>query len=295
MNGIKSVIALGMFDGVHLGHRALLKCAVQFAKEQGAKSAVFTFSNHPLELFQRDVRYLSTNEQRRSLFFEQGIENIEMIPFSEQIANLQPSEFVTLLKSKYDIAALIVGFNYSFGKMGAGNCQSLSALAREYGFEVKVIDPVKYEGESVSSSRIRTSLQNGEVAKAANMLCRYYSIGGVIVPNRHIGRKLGFPTANIEGKNMAIPRDGVYASYATIDGSRFCAVTNIGTNPTVNGTRRTIETHLIDAEGDYYGKRLEIEFVEYLRAECIFASAEALAEQIQRDIKKAKNLLKNQK
>lgn len=295
MDRIRSTIALGMFDGVHLGHRALLDCTRKIAAETGSLGTVFTFSSHPMEYFNKGVYYLSTNENRRRLFLSMGMDRVDMVPFDGSVADLSPQEFIGLLLKKHDIDTLVVGFNYSFGKGGLGDSAALVKLGEGMGFSVKVVPPVMYEGEAVSSSRIRSCIRLGSVEEAANMLGRNYSIGGTVVSNRHIGRRLGFPTANIEADGMVMPKDGVYASWAIIEGTAYPAVTNVGMNPTVEGTKRTIETHLIDTELELYGKAMEVEFVGFIRDEQRFTCIQELSQRIGIDVKTAKKLLETQK
>ncbi|MDD3401571.1 MAG: bifunctional riboflavin kinase/FAD synthetase [Eubacteriales bacterium] len=295
MSEAKFVIALGMFDGVHIGHRALLSRAKEIALEHGATCTVFTFSNHPLELFDAEVRYLCTNEQRRELFLELGMDRVDMIPFESTIAELSAEGFVELLQQRYLIDTLVVGFNYSFSKGGRGNPAALERLGNEYGFAVEVIPPVMVDDIPVSSTRIRELLKEGNVIEAERLLKREYSLRGAVVPNKQLGRRIGFPTANILEGNMAIPKDGVYATRAILDGIEIDAVTNVGTNPTVHGDKRTIETHLIDTDAELYGREIEIRFAGYLRGEKTFNNTEELSKQITEDIINAKKVLKRRK
>jgi len=280
-----AVVALGMFDGVHLGHRALITRLLEEAKRLRAVPAVFTFSNHPLEVLGGNVRMLSSIRERNMLLRSLGAQELESVLFSREIAALSPEQFVDLLMEKWDVRGLVVGYNYTCGDRGAGTPETLREIGQRRGFSVSVVDPVLFEGEPVSSTRIREAVERGDVSLAERLLKRRYTLSGTVVQNKRIGRRIGFPTANIEAiHQLAIPADGVYASYAYVGGGVYRAVTNIGTNPTLNGEKLTIETHLIGFDSDIYGQQLAIAFRKRLRGELVFASLDELKEQIRLDI-----------
>ncbi len=280
-----AVVALGMFDGVHLGHRALITRLLEEAKRLRAVPAVFTFSNHPLEVLGGNVRMLSSIRERNMLLRSLGAQELESVLFSREIAALSPEQFVDLLMEKWDVRGLVVGYNYTCGDRGAGTPETLREIGQRRGFSVSVVDPVLFEGEPVSSTRIREAVERGDVSLAERLLKRRYTLSGTVVQNKRIGRRIGFPTANIEANHkLAIPADGVYASYAYVGGGVYRAVTNIGTNPTLNGEKLTIETHLIGFDSDIYGQQLAIAFRKRLRGELVFASLDELKEQIRLDI-----------
>lgn len=280
-----AVVALGMFDGVHLGHRALIIRLLEEAKRLRAVPAVFTFSNHPLEVLGGNVRMLSSIRERNMLLRSLGTQELESVPFSREIAALSPEQFVDLLMEKWDVRGLVVGYNYTCGDRGAGTPETLREIGQRRGFSVSVVEPVLFEGEPVSSTRIREAVERGDVSLAERLLKRRYTLSGTVVQNKRIGRRIGFPTANIEANpKLAIPADGVYASYAYVGGGVYRAVTNIGTNPTLNGEKLTIETHLIGFDSDIYGQQLAIAFRKRLRGELVFASLDELKEQIRLDI-----------
>lgn len=285
------VAALGMFDGVHLGHRALLKSAENESKKRQAKPVVFTFSNHPMEVLGGGVRLLSSIPERDRILCALGAREVASVPFTPELAALSTECFVDLLAERWAIQALVVGYNYTCGARGLGTPETLTRIGRQRGFSVEVVPPVLYLGAPVSSSRVREAIERGEVEQAERMLNRRYTLSGTVVENRRIGRRIGFPTANIEvERNRALPKDGVYATIAYVDGTYRRAVTNIGTNPTVRGERLTIETHLIGFDADIYGKHLTIAFRRFLRDELVFSSLEALKEQIRRDVLQAEQL-----
>ncbi len=285
---IPAVVALGMFDGVHLGHRALMARLTDEAKRLRAVPAVFTFSNHPLDVLGGNVSMLSGVRERNQMLLALGAEQVESVPFTRELAALSTEEFVDLLAEHWEIRALVVGYNYSCGARGAGTPETLKEIGSRRGFSVIVVSPVLYEGEPVSSTRIREALERGDVELARKLLRRRYTLCGKVVQNKRIGRRIGFPTANIDPElKRVIPAEGVYATYAFLRGSAFRAATNIGSNPTVHGEKLSIETHLIDFDADIYGETLTVAFRKRLRDEETFESVDAMREQIRADVAQA--------
>ena len=283
-----AVVALGMFDGVHLGHRALIGQTVAEAKRLGAKPVVFTFSNHPMEVLGGGVRLLSAIPERDDLLRALGAEEVHSVAFTRELAALDVKQFVDLLLERWDVRALVVGYNYTCGARGAGTPETLAEIGKTLGFSVLVVPPVLLEGAPVSSTRVREALEQGDVELAQRMLKRRYTLAGTVIENRRIGRRIGFPTANIAPEeNRVIPKDGVYATIACVNGADYCAVTNIGTNPTVHGDHLTIETHMIDFDQNIYGEKLTVAFRRYLRGELMFSNLDELKEQIRQDIDQA--------
>jgi len=286
-----AVVALGMFDGVHLGHRALMTRLLEEAKRLRAIPVVYTFSNHPLEVLGGSVRLLSGMRERNMMLRSLGAQEVESVPFTREMAHLSAEQFVDLLAEKWNVRGLVVGYNYTCGDRGTGTPETLHEIGNARGFSVSVVDPVLYEGELVSSTRIRQAVERGDVSLAEQLLKRRYTLTGTVVQNKRIGRRIGFPTANIEqDPKRAIPADGVYATFAFVGGAGYRAVTNIGSNPTVQGDKLTIETHLIDFNADIYGQQLTIAFRKRLRGEAKFDSLEALKEQIRLDVEAASAL-----
>lgn len=283
-----AVVALGMFDGVHLGHRALLKRAVYEADKLLAKPVVFTFSSHPMDVLGGGVRLLSSIAERDRILCSLGAREVASVPFTRELAAMRTERFVELLAERWDVKALVVGYNYTCGANGLGTPETLATIGLQRGFSVSIVSPVLFMGSPVSSSRVREAIERGEMEQAERMLNRRYTLKGVVVENKRIGRRIGFPTANIEAQGTRVlPKDGVYATFACVDGAYYRAVTNIGTNPTVSGNRLTIETHMIGFGEDIYGKQLTVAFRRYLRGELKFSSLEALKEQIRLDIAQA--------
>jgi len=287
----RTVIALGMFDGMHLGHRALIGRAAEIARREGLQSMVYTFENHPGGLFGAGVPLLSTPAERRKAIGDMGIDRVEFAVFDRAMAEMPPEDFAAMLAEQYRPHTLVAGFNYTFGHKAAGTVADLRAFGARYGFAVHREEPVMDEGQPVSSTRIRAMLLDGDAEGAARLLGRPYGFTGTVIRCRHIGTSLGFPTANLappEGK--LLPRSGVYVSRAVTAEGAFPAVTNLGDNPTVAGREITIETHILDYRGDLYEKTLTVEFLVYLRPERKFPSREALAKQIGKDVAESRRL-----
>ncbi|NLB73701.1 MAG: bifunctional riboflavin kinase/FAD synthetase [Firmicutes bacterium] len=291
----KSVVALGTFDGVHLGHREILRRCVSLAKQENVPSVVFTFHEHPLEVIRPQFapELLTDLEDRLTLFEEAGIENTVIARFDDETARATPEEFareilVDSLRAKW----VVVGFNYTFGWKAEGNARSLKDLGEMHGFDVHVSKPVAVDGTIVSSTRIRTALAKGDVETACEMLGRPFSIKGKIVKGDSRGKTLGYPTVNLDvPREIALPQRGVYAACVCLEGRMFGAVTNVGTRPTFHGKGTTVETHIIGFEGDLYGETLRVLFAKRLRDEMKFASGDALAYQISQDVERAKTVL----
>ncbi len=280
-----AVVALGMFDGVHTGHRALLKKTVDTAYAMHAVPAVYTFSNHPMDVLGDGVRLLSEMRERNAMIRLLGIEELVSEPFTAEVASLSTEAYIDALCERWDVRELIVGYNYTCGAMGAGTPETLEEIGKSRGFGVSVVQPVMYESAPVSSTRIRMAVERGEMELAAAMLGRKYAFSGRVVKNKRIGRRIGFPTANIEADpTRVMPPDGVYATSAYVEGTAYRAVTNIGNNPTVNGDKRTIETHIIDFDADIYGRELTVSFRFMIRGEITFNGVEELKEQIAKDV-----------
>lgn len=284
-----AVVALGMFDGVHIGHRALLARAREIARARGAMCVADTFSNHPAEVLGRTMRMLSGAAERARLLAGAGADEVRMREFTRALADQPPEAFVLAELDAWNVKDFVVGYNYSFGRGASGTPETLISLGARYGFGVEIVPPVLHGDEPVSSSRIRACIERGEVREAAAMLGdppRPYRLAGTVVANKRIGRRIGFPTANILPEEARVlPKDGVYGALVTAAGGRYYAVTNVGTNPTVHGERRGIESHLLDFSGDLYGRELAVEFLYRIRDEIVFPDVDALKAQIAADEK----------
>ena len=286
----RSVLALGMFDGVHVGHQALLSQAAAVARALHAQTVAFTFTDAPWKLLHLPVTSLSTPGQRTRWLRDAGADRVDMVDFTQAFADLSPEGFLDFLQARYHIAALAAGFNYTFGKYGAGTAETLKELGEQHGFRVLIAEPVLVDGEPVSSTRVRALVSEGQMEAARRLLGRPYALIGPVVSNRHLGQTLGYPTANVETGEQLLPPDGVYATEAQVGDATYPAVTNVGRNPTVAGRRRTVETYLLDEDLALYGAELTVSFLARLREERTFPSLAALSEQIGRDVAAAKKV-----
>ena len=294
-----TVIALGTFDGLHLGHTDVINTARDYAERSGLKLAVFTFSNHPLALIRPDlvpVRIISA-EEKIKLLESFGVDYLINIPFTEDFAALSPDEFLERLAC-FNYRCLVVGENFTYGFLGSGKTETLERSGRKNGFDVIVRPLVKMNGNVVSSTGIRNLIQAGHIEYANRMLGRAYAITGKIVHGEQRGRKLGFPTANIEllHGEMAVPAPGVYAVTVSIEGSIYEGMGNIGNNPTFNDVEHArLEVNLFNCSGDLYGKTMSVQFHKYIRAEKKFSGVEELCRQIEEDKKAIKTYFLNKK
>ncbi len=293
-NARRCVVAIGTFDGVHLGHQKLIARAVSLAREAGVLSVVFTFSNHPLSVLVPEHRppALSSREERRLVFEELGVDLVVEAKFTEEMAALSAEDFLTRLVERLAPQAVVVGENFSFGAEGRGTPDFLFEQGQILGFHVEKLPLFSHAGETVSSTRIRSLLSEGDVRLAGELLGRLFAISGVVIHGDERGRKLGFPTANLlPPKGEACPANGAYAVCVVLEGGEeYIGVANVGDNPTFGGGEQRIETHLLDFSGDLYGQRIVVRFVERLRAEKRFPSPEALVEQIRKDEQTARKI-----
>lgn len=281
------VVALGTFDGLHRGHLDVIGTAKQEAEQTGAKLAVFTFSNHPLEWINpaHVPVALVTPAVKLQLLESLGVDVLIDIPFNQLVADLLPQQFLERL-SALNYSCLVVGENFTYGQRGVGNVYTLAASAQAMGFKLIVRKLVSNNGTIVSSTEIRRLITAGEVQQAAKMLGRSYSISGIVAHGNERGRLLGYPTANLElvDAHVAIPLGGVYAVRAYVDGGVYGGMANIGKNPTFGDVEKPrLETNIFGFSGDIYGKALTIEFVQRIRGEVKFAGIDALKAQLAQD------------
>ena len=290
--GTPCAIALGYFDGVHLGHRKVIEAAVGYAEKNRIKSAVFAFEDQKGGSKKSVAGSLYSKEMRIELFKKIGADYVIMPDFSD-FCSLTPREFVALLKERYGACALFCGEDYRFGKGAQGNVETLKELCNQQKIELFVEKKVKFWGEDISSSRIKEALLRGDVSLAEKLLGRAYSFKASVVSGEHIGSKKLYPTINQPlGLDGAKIKNGVYASRAIIGGKRYNAVTNIGVCPTVKNIDEAVaETYILDKNIELYGQSVEVELVEFLRDERRFESIERLKAQISEDIKRAKEIL----
>ena len=285
-----SVATIGFFDGVHRGHRFLINNVVKEAASRGLQSTVVTFDRHPRQVLGSDFqpRLLSTNEEKMLLLSKTGVERCVMLPFSEQMAQMTACDFMKkILRDRLGVQVLIIGYDNRFGHNRSEGFDDYVRYGREMGIEVMSAQSFLLHGINVSSSVIRSFLQEGEIEMAENCLGYPYFFTGKVVKGFRVGHELGFPTANIEQDNMLkmIPSPGVYAVKVRIEGTVELkhAMMNIGTRPTFNGTQQTLEVHILNFNDDIYGKMISVAFVHKLRNERQFPSKEALSEQLVKD------------
>ena len=285
-----SVATIGFFDGVHRGHRFLINNVVKEAASRGLLSTVVTFDRHPRQVLGSDFqpRLLSTNEEKMLLLSKTGVERCVMLPFSEQMAQMTACDFMKkILRDRLGVQVLIIGYDNRFGHNRSEGFDDYVHYGREMGIEVMSAQSFLLHGINVSSSVIRSFLQEGEIEMAENCLGYPYFFTGKVVKGFRVGHELGFPTANIEQDNMLkmIPSPGVYAVKVRIEGTVELkhAMMNIGTRPTFNGTQQTLEVHILNFNDDIYGKMISVAFVHKLRNERQFPSKEALSEQLVKD------------
>lgn len=288
-----AVCAVGMFDGMHLGHRYVLGRVVEEARATGRRALAVTFNRHPLALVDpaRVPSWLCLLDERVGHMRGCGIDETVVLHFDEELRGMTACEFIAMLAERYGVEKILMGYDHSFGSDRLRTTADYERAAGTSGVEIERLGRYEIEGVgTVSSSAVRRVLAEGDVRRAAQMLGRPYLLRGEVVKGRQIGRTIGFPTANIkvEPSGMAIPREGVYAARATVGGIEAAAMVNIGHNPTVSGgdAPLSIEAHLMGFEGCLYGERLTIEFVERIRDERRFGSVEELAAQLDKDRRK---------
>jgi riboflavin kinase/FMN adenylyltransferase len=287
----KPVLALGNFDGVHLGHQAIFRQVVSRAQEIGGTSMVFTFEPHPLQLLapEKSPPLLTTFEQKMRLIAALGIEVGLRVAFTEAFAHQSPIDFIRqVLCQAIGVHDLVVGYDFRFGHRRAGTTALLQDQAATFGYRVAVVSAITQEGVVVSSSNIRRLLQEGQVEAAARLLGRYYAVEGPVVQGFHRGAALGFPTANVQPLNDVVPRTGVYAVRVAVQDRLHLGVANVGYNPTFGNQALSVEAHLFDFAADLYGLTLRIEFVKRIRDERKFGSIAELAAQIACDTQQAR-------
>ncbi len=289
-------VAIGVFDGVHRGHQAVIRQAIAEACARGGTSVVLTFDPHPQRVLQptKAPPLLTATPHKLRLIEQLGTAACLLLPFDHAFARLSAEEFVAQLCRHSDrLQAICVGARFHFGHDRAGNIRLLESLAMRYGYKACAVPPVRVGEHLVSSTAIRQHIQHGRLDLAAAMLGRPYSVLGTVARGDGLGRQLGVPTANLNPHNEALPPNGVYVARVRFADQHLPAVLNLGTRPTVTGGahRRTLEVHLLDFDGDLYGQELEVVFVAKLRNEQKFASLEALTQQIRADIANARQRL----
>lgn len=293
----KTIVTLGTFDGVHVGHRKIIERLLFSAKEQNCESLVLTFFPHPRMVLQKDsdVKLLNTIEEKSDLLAKTGLDNLVIHPFDQAFSRLTAEEFVkNILVDAFNIKKIIIGHDHRFGRNRTANIDDLIAFSKIYDFEVEQISVQEINDVAVSSTKIRNAILDGNIELANTYLDYKYSFEGKIVKGKQLGRTIGFPTANFELENnyKLIPENGVYVVDSQINKKKVFGMMNIGFNPTVGGNAKTIEVYYFDFDGDLYNKKISVSILHRLRSEQKFDSLEALKKQLNLDKSASLNFIK---
>ncbi len=289
-----SIITIGVFDGVHLGHKHLISKLKELASQQGLCHIVITFHKHPHEILipKGQPPFLTDTFEKAHLLKKEGVDAVLVLTFTPELSRLSAREFLTLLQNKLRMRGLVIGPDFALGHRGEGNIPTLRRLGSEMGFSVTVVPPVRINGDIVSSTAIRRALAEGDMEKVQRFMGRPFSLHGKVIHGKGRGAGLGFPTVNLDiFKGQALPSDGVYATRAFVDNHTFPSVTNVGTNPTFGDVDRSIESYLLDFHNNLYEHEVKIDFIHKLRGEIKFDCAEDLIKQIDEDIRETRVIL----
>ncbi|MFL0249847.1 bifunctional riboflavin kinase/FAD synthetase [Clostridium neuense] len=287
----KTYVTIGSFDGLHKGHLSLIDKTIQLSKSNNVKSMVNTFKEHPLNTINKDIapKLIMDNETKIQLLEDYGLDVLNLCDFSD-IMKMSPEDYVVNMIKAYNIKGIITGFNHKFGYKNQGDVELLKKLSEKYGIELYIVEPVKVNGEIVSSTSIRKYVANGEIARANSMLLRPYSLKGTVVHGREVGRTLGFPTANLKyDSNFVVPAVGVYYTVVEYNGKMYKAITDVGYAPTVRNSDFSVESYMLNFNEDIYGKSIKVNFIEKIRNEVKFDSLVGLRHQLESDKKFAES------
>lgn len=284
----KTIVTIGTFDGVHIGHQKIIEKLIKGAKNSEYESLILTFFPHPRMVLQGNssIKLLNTIDEKSSLLEKTGLNHLVIHPFDKEFSNLSAQEFVkTILVDSFNIHKIIIGYDHQFGKNRAANIDDLILFGKKYGFEVEQISVQEIDSVSVSSTKIRDAIANGTMAVANEFLGYNYLLTGKIIQGKQLGRTIGFPTANlkIEENYKLIPKNGVYIVKSQLNKKTVFGIMNIGVNPTVNGENLSIEVHFLDFEADLYDIEIAVSVIDKIRDEQKFTSIELLKAQIQKD------------
>ena len=287
----RTIYALGFFDGVHLGHQALLAACRAVADETGALAGAVTFAAHPDALVLGAAPALINTPHDRKMLLQHHIDTLLELPFDRAMMAMPWQDFFWLLREKYGAAGLVCGADFRFGNRGEGDSGKLQAACKEAGIPCVVVPQQRIDGTVVSSTHIRRLLEDGKMAEAVRFLGHGHVLTGKVLTGRQLGRTIGIPTANLTlPEGVVCPKFGVYACKAMVDGEEFLAVTNVGTRPTVNGHHVTVEAHLLDFAGDLYGREVQLQLYEFLRPEEKFDSLATLQAEIQKNVAQTRKI-----
>lgn len=292
-----SIVSIGVFDGLHLGHQHLIRSLVGEARASGRSAVAISFHPHP-DVVVRGITgryYLTTPDQRAALLLELGVDTVITLPFDDALRHVRAADFVDQLVRHVNMTSLWVGSDFALGYRREGNVALLTEMGKARGFSVHTVDLLLAQNAAITSTGIRQALAEGAVEQAAGWLGRAYTVSGEVVHGQARGRTIGFPTANVDvWEGLALPANGIYAGWATFDNQRYMAATNVGLRPTFNGSDVTVEAYLLDFSGDLYGKQLTVSFDKHLRPEQRFDGISALIAQIQADVEAARAFLRAQ-
>lgn len=294
--GMKTVCALGNFDGVHLGHGKIIAALKKEAEKRGARSCAVTFDPHPQKVLgKKSAHLLLPFAERLRLLGESGLETVVRLEFDRELSLMSPERFIReVMVEKAGMKAMVVGPRFGFGNKREGNVGTLRTLGEKFGFETVVVEPARVGGARVSSSAIRDLVLSGRTEAASKMLGYRYYVKGTVEAGEKRGREIGFPTVNLKTPWEILPKPGVYATMTAAGGGLRKSITNIGHRPTFGGGKTVVESHLLDTDGDFYGKTATVEFVKRVRDEKKFGSARELSARIAEDVEFVRSVLKNE-
>ena len=293
----KSIVTIGTFDGVHLGHRVILKRMKEIAKKTKGKSVLLTFSPHPRHVLHKDnqdMKLITTLQEKQDLINQAGLDNLVIHEFTKKFSRIKPVNFVRdILVEQLNVHTLVIGYDHHFGRNREGSIQELTTLADLYDFNIEKIDPQYFEDVTVSSSKIRKLIEKGEMVKAKQYLGYEFMLNGKVIKGNSLGKTINFPTANIvvENKWKILPADGVYAVKIVLEAKEYKGMMNIGQKPTVDGNGISLEVNIFDFNQDIYGKGIEIRFVKRIRDERKFEDLQGLKKQLLIDRNRARQIL----
>lgn len=297
-NDRQSVVTIGTFDGVHIGHKSILKRVVETAKKEDLDSVVLTFFPHPRMVLQQnsDLKLLNTIDERTELLRQTGLDHLVVHPFTQAFSRLTALEFARdIIVKKLRAKKVIIGYDHRFGRNRTANIDDLKKFGKTYEFEVDEISAKEIDDVAISSTKIRNALNTGDIETANNYLGYDFMISGEVVSGKAIGRTINYPTANLQlqEKYKLVPKNGIYVVKSILNGKKYYGITSIGTNPTVKGVDKTIETHFMDFNNDLYGSEITVEFLKFLREEETFDSIETLRQEIAKDESVARKFIKD--
>jgi riboflavin kinase/FMN adenylyltransferase len=293
-----SLVTIGVFDGVHLGHKYLISQLKELAKKQGLQAAVITFDKHPQEILNPGFHplYLIDISEKEALLKNEGVDSVIILTFTEELANLSAKDFLSLLKMRIKMHGMVVGPDFAFGRNTEGNIKTIQRLSAEMDFSLTIVPHMMLENEIVSSTAIRYALINGKMDQVKKLLGRPFSLHGKVLHGQGRGINLGFPTLNLKPlSGQLLPPEGVYITKTIIDKKYYLSITNLGNNPTFGNPEPTVETFLLDVNGEFYNQEIKVEFLHKIRGEIKFKDTEDLKKQIAKDIEQTRIYFLNQK